>query len=327
MPRRFIAPVVVLLVHVFAADARGVAPPAPPAPAPPPDAVRPQDKAVEPTPPPSDVAHSAQGSLSGLFTAGNVSSVAGAAAGFYQVKAFAHAVRVDVGAGVTGIAKDTDGNPANGFEEDLLRRLNTSGLVKLRYDYFLSDLDTLFTSGLVGHDSATNLLLRLRAEAGYRRYFFRSEKHSMSAEAGGVYLVDNGPFLGDTTGDGVVDLGDETRFEDTGGTIGARVMVQYTNALLDNVAFNQTLEVIPNLFPDVEAPFEATRVDAGADGRLGLGEATVLASTTSLVVTIDEHLAASLALGFLWDNGAIARRNAVSNADLSTLVTLTYKLF
>lgn len=292
---------------------------------------KPLEKAAEPAKPVDDVVQEAQGSLSGLFTAGNVQSIAGAASGYYSIKLWAHAIRFDLGAGATGLAQDTDTNPANGFEKGVFDKINTAALGKLRYDFFFTEDDTIYTSGLAAHDSATNLLARLRAEAGYRRYFFRADKHTFSGEIGGVYVIDNGPFDGDTNGDGAIDVYDQTRFENSGGpisgTFGARIMLQYQNAILENLAFSQTVEAVPNIYPDVEAPYESTRFAAGADGKLGIGEATTIGSQTSLVATLDKNLAAALTVNFVWDNGAIARRNAYSNGDLQTLITLSYKIF
>jgi hypothetical protein len=145
-----------------------------------------------------------------------------------------------------------------------------------------------------------------------------------------VLTADNAPFDGDTNHDGQISVADDTRFEDSGGTLGARVMLGYTNALMDNLSYTSTLEVVPNLFPDVEAPFESARTGAGdqtLDNKLGLGEATVAVWNHTLTANVSQQLGIGFALTLAYDNGAIARRNAYTNHDLAASLQLTYKLF
>ena len=74
------------------------------------------------------------------------------------------------------------------------------------------------------------------------------------------------------------------------------------------------------------APFEVTRSDGG-DGKLGLGEATAAVWNNTLTANVNEQLGIGFALSFAYDNGAIARRNAIANHDVAASLQLTYKLF
>lgn len=290
--------------------------------------VSPSEKAAAPVSAPiSHIKHEAQASLAGFFAAGNTSSIAGKTEGFYQLMAWKHGLRVELGGGVSGLAKDTDGDPATGFEEPLDQKLNTTAAARIRYDYFLSPLDSAYASLGSGHDSSANLWLRLRAETGYQRVLLSREKHTLSAELGAVYSVDRAPFDGDTNMDGVVNLDDEVRFENNNGSIGARLRLTYLNAISDKVAFTQAIEVLPNLWPALEAPYERLRVDSGADNMLGLGEASTFLSKTALSVTPIDRLSIAFLLDMKYDNAAIVRRNAFTNYDITSSVSLAYKLF
>ncbi len=291
----------------------------------------------------------AQGTVGTIFTAGNVQSASGRVGGFYGFRYLQHGVRFDLGLGLASLAVDGDGDPANGFtkvdstgavvgEASLADNVNTSGFSKLRYDYFLGDIGSIYAAGLFFHDSAANLLLRTRADIGYRHYFFNVPKHSFSGEVGAVYTIDNAIFNvedADTNGDGRVYVwGDETEFEKSGGVVGARLAVAYSNALLDNVTFTQTFELIPNIsfgkdipvFGDVDAPFESARFGEG-DNALGLGEATIANAVSSLTINVSTNLSIGANLTIGYDNGAIARRNAYTNHDVALSGQLGYKFF
>ncbi|MFH1809217.1 MAG: DUF481 domain-containing protein [Pseudomonadota bacterium] len=288
---------------------------------------KPTEKAQDPAQPADQLSHESQVSLAAFFTAGNVSSLAGKLGGYYQLRYSVHGLRVEGGGGVTGIAQDTNGDLTDGFEVPLDKNFNTLGSGKLRYDFFITESDSAYTSALAVHDSAANLELRMRAELGYRRLFLHEKKHALTAELGAVYTIDRAPFDGDTNGDGKTTLADTSRFEDTNGVGGARVLVSYTNALSDNLAFIQTLEVVTNIWPDVEAPFEQSRVDAAGDNKLGPFEATTFASSSAVNLSMSQNLAVGFNLTFLWDNAAIARRNAYQNYDVATNLVLAYKFF
>jgi hypothetical protein len=289
--------------------------------------VKPLDKPAEPAPVVEEIKHEAQLNMTGFFSAGNVPSVSGKAAGYYQLRAFNHGVRVEAGAGATGLAQDVDKNPGNGFETPLERNVSTIATGKLRYDFFFLEDNTAYASFFGFHDSAANLGFRLRAEVGYRRYLFNKPKHTLSAELGAVYTADYAPMDGDSNNDGVVNTSDRMRFDDGGGSAGARLMVQYVNAVTDTLAFSQTAEVIPNFWPSLEAPYEVDRISQGADNKLGPLEATTFISTTTLTMNLQKDLAVALNLIVSYDNAAIARRNAYTNYDVTTGATLIYKLF
>jgi len=289
---------------------------------------KPKEQAADPTAPaPAEITHEAQASLAGFFAAGNVSSLAGKAEGYYQLRAWDHGARVEAGGGLSGVAVNTDEDPATGFELPLDKNINTLLTGKVRYDYFITNEDTAYTSLFALHDSAANLFARSRAEVGYRRFLFNQNKHALAAELGAVYTIENAPFDGDTNGDGQTNLEDDLRFEDNGGSVGARVMVAYSNGLSDHLAFNQMFEVVSNLWPEIEAPYEQARIDADADNMVGIGEATTFASKTALTVNPADNLSFSFMVGVAYDNAAIARRNTYTNYDVTTSLTLSYKFF
>jgi hypothetical protein len=264
--------------------------------------------------------------------------------GFYGARYMQHGLRFDVGLGLAALAVDGDADPSNGFtkigpdglveEASLGDNINTSGFAKARYDFFLGDVGSIYAAGLFFHDSAVNLALRSRADVGYRHFFFNVPKHALSGEVGVVYTLDNGIFNvegADTNNDGKVSVwGDETAFEKSGGGVGARLAAASRNALMENVAFTQTVELIPNVsfgpdipvFGDVDAPFEAARNNNQGDNRLGLGEATIVNAVSTLIVSLSSNLSLGLNLNLVYDNGAIARRNAYTNHDVAMSATL-----
>ncbi len=297
-----------------------------------------------------DFTQEGAGSLGSIFNSGNVQGASGRLGGFYGARYLQHGLRFDVGMGLAALAIDGDGDPANGFtkidqdgnavEASAFDNINTSGFAKLRYDYFLGDFGSIYAAGLLFHDSAVNLLLRSRADVGYRHFFFNVPKHQLSAEAGVVYTIDNGIFNvegADTNNDGKVFVwGDDTQFEASGGVVGVRLAATYTNALLENITFIQNVEIIPNVsfgpdipvFGDVAAPFEQVRSpDGQGDNRLGLGEATIFNAVSSLVISLSENLNVGFNLNLIYDNGAVARRNAYTNYDAALSATLGYKFF
>lgn len=297
-----------------------------------------------------DLVQEAQGTVGTIFNAGNVQGATGRVGGFYGFRYLNHGLRFDVGAGLAALAADGDGDPGNGFtkvdaagnvvgEADLTDNFNTSGFARARYDYFLGDVGSIYAAGLFFHDSAVNLMARSRADVGYRHYFFNVPKHAFSGEVGVVYTIDNAIFAtegADTNNDGRVFVwGDATEFEKSGGVVGARLAVAYSNALMDNVTFTQNLELIPNIsfgqdipvLGDVDAPFESARNGGEGDNRLGLGEATIVNAVSALTVNVSSNLAVGLNLNIVYDNGAIARRNAYTNHDIALSANLGYKFF
>lgn len=295
------------------------------------DRAKPQEAAAAPVAAPvTGTTQTAQATLGLLLNDGNVSSVAGRAGGNYQLRFDVHGIGLEAGAGIATIAQDPDLDPGNGYGVPLgdpANKLNTTFSLRLRYDFFLSPDDSLYASGFVFHDSAANLLVRLRADLGYRHFLFQVPKHSFAAEVGVVYTIDNTPIGVDTNEDGVIDINDDSAFETSGGTYGGRLAVAYTNALSDNVQYSTTAEVVPNLFPDVAAPFEVARSGGEGDGVLKLGEATIFTWTNTLTFNINEQLNVGLNFNFVYDNGAIVRRNAYTNHDASLSFQLGYKLF
>jgi hypothetical protein len=266
--------------------------------------------------------------LTGLYAAGNVSTLAATAGGYYQLKLYGmHAVRTDIMAGILASGLDHDDNPATPLRP-LGENINTLGSVKARYDVFLGDHDSFYGAALAGHDSAANLLARLQAEAGYRHLFGDTPKHQLSLEIGAAYKIDNGPFDAvDSNGDGKVDTFDANRFEATGGTAGVRIAAAYTVVPVEGLTVAVKGEALPNVFPfEIEAPFEKSRLNANADNKLGVGGATVASGQVDLSVLLWQNLSVLFSVKGLYDAGAISRRNAASETDVLVSAGLTYKL-
>jgi hypothetical protein len=280
--------------------------------------LKPAETAAAPAAAPSPLTHENQVNLAGVFSGGNVNMVSGKGNGYDQLKFLRHALPFHATAGVSGQAVDSDKDPATGFRTALQDNLATWLNGRMRYDFFLSENDTLHASYFLGHDAATNFTQRNRIEAGYRRFIFQQPKESLSVETGLVYSLDFAPMAGDTDGDGRVNVfKGRSRLEKTGGTVEGRLLVSYSLALSDVVQLQQTVDVFPNLFPEVEAPFESARVNPAADNKLGLLEASAITSLTQVNVAPSKNITAGMALAFVCDSGAIARRNAYSNADIS----------
>jgi hypothetical protein len=310
-------------------------------------------EAVAAKPETNDFAQEAQLTGGGNLNLGNVYGGSLKTGAFYGFKAGSVGMRFDLGGGIIGLASDdiapgaAAADPSDYYtkierngtprQATPLDNINTNAMAKVRFDFFPYDAGSIYASGFAFHDSAQNLLARLRGDVGYRHFLFNVPKHVLSAEAGLVYTVDNSTFDNeDTNRDGKVNVfGDKTRFENTYGVLGARIGLNYQNALSDLWSFTQTVEVIPNIsFADgvpviglVEAPFEQSRINANSDNKLGLLEATVANSVSTLSLSLVQNLALSLSLNLGYDNGAVARRNAFTNWDVGTAVTATYKLF
>jgi hypothetical protein len=294
---------------------------------------------------PAPPAHEAEATFGFLWNSGNVAGAAGRLGAYGVLRAGMHAWRLDLGLGVAAYAVDADGNPANGFSRidadgDVvvatpLDALNTTALLRARYDLFVDENDSIFVAPQVVHDSAVNLRLRLRGDVGWRHFFFSAGGHALSAEAGLSWSLDDAIFAvddADTNGDGRVSVwGDATSWEETGGVLGARLALAYDHAVREDVVFHQTLEVIPNLsfgrgvlvVGDVAAPFGPAR--AGGADHLRFGEATLVNAVSSLVLRFGPAVSLGVNLAVSWDNGAIARRNAMTNHDVGMALQLAVR--
>jgi hypothetical protein len=291
--------------------------------------------------------HEAEATVGAVLNGGNVQGAAVRIGGFYATRRGIHAVRADLALGLAALAIDADGDPANGFTRldadgtarpaTMLDNVNSTAGVRVRYDVFVAEATSIYAAAVAQHDSALNLLVRLRGDVGGRQFLFLLPRHSLALELGGAYTVDDGIFdatAADTNGDGRVSVwGDRTSFEKSGGVLAARIAVAYANTLVDGVSFSQTLELLPNLsiaadipvVGTVDAPFEQARLDG--DGRLGFGEATLANAVTTLSVQAGVGLALGVTLTFGYDAGAIARRNAMTTADATLAVQLGYRFF
>jgi hypothetical protein len=341
-------PLLLLLVVAAPAEAALSSGPAPP-PSPPPSAPpSPPTPAAEPAPPPPPTgpeATTGEATLGVLLNAGNVAGAAGRLGAFVTTRTGPHALRLDVALGIAAYAVDADANPTNGFSRidaggavvaaSPLDAINTTALARLRYDLFIDDDDSVFAAPLVLHDSAMNLRLRVRTDVGWRHFFFAGAAQALSAEFGASWSIDNAIFAvddADTNGDGRVSVwGDQTAWEETGGVLAARVAAAYDLTLGDGVAFHQTVEVIPNLsfgpdllvVGDVAAPYAPART-GGADD-LGFAEATIVNAVSSLVLRLGATTSLGVNLAVLWDNGAVARRNAMTNYDVALALQLAVR--
>jgi hypothetical protein len=304
-------------------------------------------EAAPTTPPATTLTQQAEAQLGALLNGGNVQAAAVRVGGFYGFRLGRQALRADGSLGIAALAVDADANPDNGFTRfdvdgsprtaTMLDNLNTNALVKVRYDFFVDDRASLYAAALALHDSALNLLVRLRGDVGWRQFVFLLPRQSLAAEVGAAYTIDDGIFdttNADTNGDGRINVwGDASTFEKSRGIVAARLAVVYANTLVDGVSFGEQLEVLPNVsfaadvpvVGFVDAPFEKAR--AGGDGRLGFGEATVASSLTTLSVQSQGGLSLGVTLAFSYDAGAVVRRNAIANADTALSVQLGYRFY
>jgi hypothetical protein len=299
------------------------------------------------SPPPTTPSREAEATASAVLNSGNVEGAAVRFGGYAAFRSGGHAVRGDLSFGLAALAVDADADPANGFTRfdadgtahpaTLLDNVNSALTAKVRYDHFVAAATSLYAAASAQHDSALQLLVRLRGELGGRQFIFLQSDHALAVELGVAYTIDDGIFdatNADTNGDGRISVwGDATSFEKSGGIVAPRFAIVYRNALLERVSFGTMVEVLPNVsfaadvpvFGFVDAPFEPARL--GGDGRLGLGEATIANSMTTVAVHAGGGFSLGLVLGVTYDAGAVARRNAMKNADAAVSVQLGYRFF
>lgn len=192
---------------------------------------------------------------------------------------------------VYGIA---DVNNGLGYEQNAF---NING--KLRYDYFFTDMDSLFGAFVYRHDRFAGLDHRLQGQLGYQRFFIRDEKHKFWGEIGYDITEDRIYQENVVVGPPMV----TTVFADWIDPVhAARLFVGYDNQLNEAVTFTTGAEFLMNL----ELPKD-TRINW--DNKI----------TSKLVGSL------SLEVGFLmqFDNVPVPGRKKL---DTTTRLNLVYSL-
>lgn len=133
------------------------------------------------------------------------------------------------------------GLSGEGYEE--INAFNANA--KLRYDFYLTDLDAIFAAVAYRHDRFAGLEHRVQGQLGYLRNFFREENHRFWGELGGDVTYD---YQYKDDGMGNVSHGEETVFS-------IRAFVGYDNKLSETLTYTTGLEVLAP-----PANFENTRV-------------------------------------------------------------------
>ena len=158
---------------------------------------------------------------------------------------------------------DVQGDDMDGYE-DTVRNTNA----RLRYDFFLTDMDALFAALAHRWDTFAGLDTRLQGQAGYLRNFYEVEKHKFWGEAGYDLTWDNRDpdplFIDD--GMGGMMLVDNTEIVHS-----ARLFLGYINEANEMVAFTSGIEALMN----VEKP-EDTRINFDAAVRSSFTDALKL---------------------------------------------------
>lgn len=111
---------------------------------------------------------------------------------------------------------------------------------RLRYDFFLSEMDALFAASQARRDPFAGLDLRLQGQVGYMRSFYRVENHRFWGEIGYDLTYDDfypNPLLDD--------MGNE--LDGSAVVHSARGFLGYDNQLNKAVTFRTGLETLVNV--------------------------------------------------------------------------------
>lgn len=191
---------------------------------------------------------------------------------------------------------------------------------RIRYDFYLTDMDALFAAVAHRWDTFAGLDTRLQAQAGYLRNFFKEENHRSWGEIGFDYTYDNFDPEAiqdpDTAGNmecdptvtpNVADRPAICQADGTQNVYAARVFLGYDNQLNEHVKVLAGLEALLNL----EDP---------EDLRLNFDAA--------LRSTIAGSLQLELKFKLLFDNVPALRADGTSleKVDTTTTLSLIYNL-
>lgn len=111
--------------------------------------------------------------------------------------------------------------------------------LRVRYDFFITDLDAIFASTSIRHDPFAGLDYRFQGQLGYARYVFREENHKLWGEAGYDFTYDN--YDPDPL---IVDM---VELEGSDVVHSARLFAGYDNAINEGLQFRTGIEGLINV--------------------------------------------------------------------------------
>ena len=137
--------------------------------------------------------------------------------------------------------------------------------LRLRYDFFLTNLDAIFAALVFRHDPFAGLDYRAQGQLGYARYVFREENHRLWGEIGYDITYDN------YDPDPLIDPMTMMELEGTATVHSARLFAGYENIKDENLQFRTGLEVLINVqdAEDVRLTWDSS-LRTGLAGRLQL---------------------------------------------------------
>lgn len=152
--------------------------------------------------------------------------------------------------GQHGFLAEIQGNYGRAVVEEDGDYVDTAQNVRMRvrYDFFFTEMDALFAAFVFRHDPFAGLDYRMQGQIGYARYFIRAEDHRFWSEIGYDLTYDN--YDPDPL---IVDMMVQ---DGTAVTHSARLFVGYDNQLNEEVQFRTGLEALIN----VEGPSD-TRIN------------------------------------------------------------------
>lgn len=187
---------------------------------------------------PADDSTALAASLGGSLNTGNTKSWQLNAGGNFLLVRSPHALSAaaDFAVGRADLRTDTEGYV------DTVKNLRA----KLRYDFFVSDLDAVFAAGAIRWDRFAGLDPRVQGQLGYLRYFFRETTHRFWGELGYDITYDNYYPIPPMT----------MLVTDSEVVHSARLFVGYDNHVNESVTYLTGLEALMN----VESPKD-TRIN------------------------------------------------------------------
>ena len=105
---------------------------------------------------------------------------------------------------------------------------------KLRYDFYITDMDAIFAAVAYRHDRFAGLEHRVQGQLGYLRNIFREKNHRFWGELGGDVTYDY-QYIDD--GMSNITFGEETVFS-------IRAFIGYDNKLSETLTYTTGLEVL-----------------------------------------------------------------------------------
>jgi putative salt-induced outer membrane protein YdiY len=248
-----------------------------PAPPDPPHAEKPAVEA------PTDDATTLNASLGGSMITGNTKTWQLVAGSNFLLVRNPHALSaaLDFAFGQSNIPSDDD----DGYVSTV-KNLRA----KLRYDFFLSDMDAVFAASAFRWDEFAGIDARVQGQVGYLRYFMRSKTHRFWGELGYDLTYDDFAPLPPDEVDG------------TEVVHSARLFAGYDNRLNEAVTYLGGIEALVN----VEKP---------KDTRINVDNA--------LRSSVADHLQLELKFSVQWDNVPVP---GAEKLDTQTFISLIYAL-